>query len=84
MGTVSHAKERETIERMVVEKGEKVGKTFIATFSFKDVLDRLGMPNTEKNHNYIRYVIRYWYPASVFGPGQGDNGGVVRVKIRGI
>lgn len=81
---ISHAKERETIERMVVEKGEKVGKTFFAIFSFKEILERLEMPNTEKNHNYVRYIIQRWYPGSVFGPGQSDNGGIVRLKIRSI
>lgn len=81
---ISHEKEREAIERMVVEKGERVGKTFFAVFSFKEILDRLGMPNTDKNHNYVRYIIQRWYPGSVFGPGQADSGGVVKVKIRSI
>ena len=68
---------------MTVELGKKVGIYWVAEFSVKDVLDRIGKKNTTVEQNYIRYVIQQQYPGSTVVPGQGDNGGFIRMRIRG-
>lgn len=75
---------RSALEKMTLEFGKKVGKHWIADFTVKDVLDRVGKKNIPVEQNYIRYVVLGQYPGSVITPGQGDNGGFIRMKIRTV
>lgn len=75
---------REAIERLTVERGEKKGSFWCATFSVKDVLEKTQTPNTEGNQRYVSHIVRRFYPGSRILPGQGDNGGFLELKIRSI
>lgn len=72
---------RTELEKMAVSDGEKVGHYFIADFTVKDVLDRVGQTNTDINQNYIRYKVAQLYPKSEIRPGQGDNGGFIHLLV---
>lgn len=75
---------RNALDRMTVELGQKVGQNWVAEFTVKDVLERIGKKNTTIEQNYIRYVIQQQYKGSVITKGQGDNGGFIKMKIRAV
>lgn len=81
---MKHEEVRSVIDKLVLEKGTKSGQTYILDFSIKEVLDRLSAKNTEGNQRYIRYVIQAWYDKATLFPGQGDNGGLVHLKVRSV
>lgn len=72
---------RTGLEIMVVDLGKKIGDYFIADFTVKDVLDKVGQPNTEVNQNYVRYKVAQLYPKSEIRPGQEDNGGFIHLRV---
>ena len=72
------------LDQMTLERGKKIGNYWIAEFSVKDVLERVGKKNTPVDQNYIRYVIQRQYGGSKILPGQGDNGGFIRMRIRSV
>ena len=72
------------LEKMTLERGKKVGNYWVAEFSVKDVLERVGKKNTPTDQNYIRYVVQQQYVGSKVLAGQGDNGGFIHMKIRSI
>jgi hypothetical protein len=73
---------KKTLEQLTGELGEKKGNVYHATFSVKDVLEKMGRPNTEREQNYVRYIVAQWYAPSYVAPGQGDNGGFIHMRIR--
>lgn len=75
---------RRALESMTVELGQKVGRNWVAEFSVKDVLERVGKKNITAEQNYIRYIVQNQYPGSTVIMGQGDNGGFIRMRIRGV
>lgn len=72
------------LDQMTLERGKKVGSYWVAEFTVKDVLDRVGKKNTPVEQNYIRYVIQRQYAGSKILAGQGDNGGFIHMRIRSI
>jgi hypothetical protein len=72
------------LETMTLERGKKIGNYWVADFSVKEVLERVGKKNTPVEQNYIRYVIQQQYAGSKILLGQGDNGGFIHMKIRSI
>ena len=72
---------RTALDLMTVELGKKQGQHYRAEFTVKDVLGRLGKPNTTKNQNYVKYVVGQRYQESKVLLGQGDNGGLIQMKI---
>ena len=72
------------LDQMTLKLGKKIGSYWVAEFSVKDVLERVGKKNTQVEQNYIRYVIQRQYGGSKILPGQGDNGGFIRMRVRSI
>lgn len=86
MVIVSNRKDpvRTSIDALTAELGEKRGNYYYAEFSVKDVLERAGIHNDNFGQNYVRHVIRTWYPEGKIYPGQADNGGFIKIRIRSI
>ena len=80
---MKHEEVRAVVDKLAVEKGKRLGRNYFLTCSVKEVLDKLGAKNTEDNQRYIRYVINAHYDKVIFSPGQGSNGGFVKLRIRG-
>jgi hypothetical protein len=72
------------LEKMTVELGKKVGDYWVAEFTVTDVLERVGKKNIQIEQNYIRYIVQKHYFGSQIRPGQGDNGGFIRMRIRSV
>lgn len=75
---------QQTLNVMTRELGKKVGSYWSAEFTVKEVLERLGKPNTAPEHNYVRHIVLRFYPGSTVAMGQGDNGGFIKIKIRSV
>ena len=79
---MKHEEIRTAVDKLIVEKGKKIDRHYRVEFTIKDLLEKLELKNTEDNQRYARYVIQTGYEKAVFVPGQGDNGGFVRLKVR--
>lgn len=79
---MKHEEVRVAVDALILEKGSKVDRHYLATFSMKDVLDKLGTKNTEANQRYVQYVIKSWYDKPTFYPGQQNSGSMVSLKVR--
>jgi len=79
---MKHEEIRVVVDKLAAEKGKKLGKSYYLTCSIKDVLDKLSVKNTEDNQRFVRYVINTHYEKVIFSPGQGANGGFVKLKVR--
>lgn len=75
---------RKAIDQLTLEKGEKRGSIWHGSFSVKDVLEKAGLKNTPDHQRYVVYILNQWYPGTIIGPGQADNGGFIKIKIRSI
>lgn len=72
------------LEKMTLERGKKIGNYWVAELTVKEVLEKVGKKNTPTDQNYIRYIVQQNYAGSKILPGQSDNGGFIRMKIRSI
>jgi len=65
----------------IAAEGDKNGHYYVTDITVKEVLERVGQPNTETNQNYVRYKVAQLFPKSTVRPGQGDNGGFIHLVI---
>lgn len=65
----------------VAAEGERDGHYYVADITVKEVLERVGRPNTEVNQNYVRYKVAQLFPKSKVRPGHSDNGGFIHLVV---
>ena len=75
---------RKSIDLLTAEFGTKKNGFWIAELTVKQVLEKADIKNTSVNQNYVLYTVKRWYLDSTFSVGQGDNGGYLHMRIRGI
>ncbi len=72
----------ETIEKLIVEKGERKGGYYCASFTCKEILEVMGKPNTPGEQRYLAHTVKAFYPKSSQEIGSGDSGWILNIKIR--
>ena len=72
----------EAIDRLTVERGEKKDGFYYATFSCKDVLDRMSFEINRGNLRQVAYIITKGYTDSVVVPGDREVGCTLKMKVR--
>ncbi len=71
----------ETIDNLLVERGQRVDNWYHATLTSKEILDRLGKVVTLPNHNNVKRMVTTFYPKSTI-ESLGANGWKFNVRIR--
>jgi hypothetical protein len=77
-----HAKLVKGIDNLLVEEGETIGQWRVGTWTAKEILLNGGLPNTERNWNYILHVMKIFYPDSIWERGSRDEGWQIRIRTR--
>ena len=72
----------QTIEKLLVERGERKGDFYYGSFTCKEILEIMGRPNTANEQRYLAYTVRAFYPQSSEDIGSGDSGRILNIKIR--
>jgi len=71
-----------TIEKLVLEKGVKKDKYYIATLTTKDIVEKMGTIPTESEYRLIAHIVRTAYPLTHVERANGDAGWLLQIKIR--
>lgn len=71
-----------TIDKLLIENGQRKGYFQTGTFSAKQLLLGADMPNTENNWRYVLHVMKTFYPDSSWERGSRDEGYRIRVRTR--
>ena len=72
----------EAINRLAVERGEKRGGFYHATFSCKEVLDQMEAEITQGHLRHVAYIVTKGYPESAIDGGSREGGRTLNMKIR--
>ena len=72
----------EAINRLTVERGEKKGDYYRATFSCKDVLDYMDFEITQHHLRHVAYIATKMYPGSKATGSARKGNWVLNMKIR--
>ncbi len=72
----------EAIERLTVERGEKRGSYYYATFACKEVLEYMDFEVTKVNLKHVMYIATKGYPGSAVVAGAQSNERTLNMKIR--
>lgn len=73
---------QKAINELLVEHGQKKDKFYQASFTTKQVLEKLGIPNALDKQRYVVTIVNTMYPGSRIERASGDAGFILHVRTR--
>jgi hypothetical protein len=74
----------ETVDRLLVEKGEKRGNIYHLTITTGELITAFGLKPSTPHHRHIQGLVKMAYPQSsveVLGRGDGSDGFKLHIKV---
>jgi len=73
---------QKVINELLVEYGERRDKFYHASFTTKQVLEKVGLPNTVEKQKYVVTIVNTLYPGSRVERASRDEGFLLHVRTR--